>query len=162
MKTKQIVFTEKNLAELIETEYSAPRDNEVVIQTLFSSISAGTEKANITGDPNVQIGGGENPPVVFPRSSGYSSSGVVIDKGKNVTSVEIGDMVAMSWSKHKKINLLPQQYVTKFCKDKMSARSAALVHIATFPLAAIRKTRLEIGESCLVMGLGILGLFAVK
>jgi hypothetical protein len=69
MKTKQIVFTEKNLAKLIEIEYSAPNDNEVVVETLYSSISAGTEKANITGDPNVQIGGGENPPVVFPRSS---------------------------------------------------------------------------------------------
>ena len=34
--------------------------------------------------------------------------------------------------------------------------------IATFPLAAIRKTHLEIGESALVMGLGILGIFAVE
>ena len=34
--------------------------------------------------------------------------------------------------------------------------------ISTFPLAAIRKTRLEIGESALVMGLGILGIFAVQ
>jgi threonine dehydrogenase-like Zn-dependent dehydrogenase len=34
--------------------------------------------------------------------------------------------------------------------------------ISTFPLAAIRKTKLEIGESALVMGLGILGIFAVQ
>ena len=34
--------------------------------------------------------------------------------------------------------------------------------ISTFPLAAIRKTRLEIGESAMVMGLGILGIFAVQ
>ena len=34
--------------------------------------------------------------------------------------------------------------------------------IATFPLAAIRKCGLEIGESALVMGLGILGIFAVQ
>ena len=34
--------------------------------------------------------------------------------------------------------------------------------IATFPLAAIRKTHLEIGESAMVMGLGILGIFAVQ
>lgn len=34
--------------------------------------------------------------------------------------------------------------------------------ISTFPLAAIRKTKLEIGESAMVMGLGILGIFAVQ
>ena len=34
--------------------------------------------------------------------------------------------------------------------------------ISTFPLAAIRKAKLEIGESAMVMGLGILGVFAVQ
>ena len=34
--------------------------------------------------------------------------------------------------------------------------------ISTFPLAAIRKTKLEIGESAMVTGLGILGMFAVQ
>ena len=40
--------------------------------------------------------------------------------------------------------------------------TAALFHIATFPLAAIRKCHLEIGESAVVMGLGVLGLIAVE
>ena len=34
--------------------------------------------------------------------------------------------------------------------------------ISTFPLAAIRKSKIEIGESAMVMGLGILGIFAVQ
>ena len=38
---------------------------------------------------------------------------------------------------------------------------ASLCNIGTFSMAAIRKTRLEIGESMMVMGLGILGLMAV-
>ena len=37
-----------------------------------------------------------------------------------------------------------------------------MAFISTFPLAAIRKTKLEIGESALVMGLGPLGIFAVQ
>ena len=37
-----------------------------------------------------------------------------------------------------------------------------MAHIATFPLAAVRKTRLEIGESAMVMGLGLLGIFSVQ
>ncbi|MBO5745553.1 MAG: zinc-binding dehydrogenase, partial [Clostridia bacterium] len=38
----------------------------------------------------------------------------------------------------------------------------ALFHISIFPLAAIRKCRLEMGEPAIVMGLGVLGLMAVK
>ena len=42
--------------------------------------------------------------------------------------------------------------------------AGALVHIATFPMAAVRKTRVEIGgvDTCVVMGLGVLGLIAVR
>ena len=40
-------------------------------------------------------------------------------------------------------------------------QEAALCYIGTFPMAALRKTKLEIGESMLVMGQGILGFLAV-
>jgi threonine dehydrogenase-like Zn-dependent dehydrogenase len=46
--------------------------------------------------------------------------------------------------------------------DNVSFENAAFAHISIFPLAAIRKCRFEIGESAIVMGLGVLGLFAVK
>ena len=161
MKNKQILFTKLNTAELVDVEYREPAENEVVVETFFSSISCGTERANITGDPNVSVFSKGDEPVVFPREAGYSSSGVVIAKGIGVKSVEIGDKVVMSWSAHKKINVLPEQNVVRFDDDRISMQDAALCHIGTFPMAAIRKTRLEVGESMMVMGLGILGLMAV-
>jgi threonine dehydrogenase-like Zn-dependent dehydrogenase len=45
--------------------------------------------------------------------------------------------------------------------DEISFSEAALVHIATFPMAAIRKCNLEIGESAIIMGLGVLGLLSI-
>ena len=48
MENKQIVFVQKNTAELLDVEYRNPADNEVVVETAFSTISCGTEKANIT------------------------------------------------------------------------------------------------------------------
>lgn len=39
---------------------------------------------------------------------------------------------------------------------------AAFAHIASFPMLGVRKLRLELGESCMVAGLGLLGLFAVQ
>jgi threonine dehydrogenase-like Zn-dependent dehydrogenase len=47
-------------------------------------------------------------------------------------------------------------------EENVSFAEAALWHIATFPLAAIRKTKLELGESAIVMGMGILGLMAIR
>lgn len=161
MRNKQIVFTKKNTAKLLEVEYLEPESNEVVVKTAFSTISCGTEKANITGNSNVSPHTDENNPAVFPRSLGYSSSGVVIAKGSGVKTLDVGDKVAMSWSLHKSINVVSEGNAVKFNEENISMQEAALCHIATFPMAALRKTKLEIGESMLVMGLGILGLMAV-
>ena len=156
---RQIVFTRINTAELIECDYPSLNDNGIIVKTEISSISAGTERANITGDPNVSIY--TEGRVFFPRYSGYSSSGTVIEVGQNVTDVQVGDKVVMSWSFHEEYNALDAGNYVKI-PDGVSMNEAALCHIGTFPLAALRKTRLEIGESVLVMGLGILGMMAVE
>ena len=44
---KQIVFTEKNTAKLLDAEEREPKENEVVVKTMVSTISCGTERANI-------------------------------------------------------------------------------------------------------------------
>ena len=160
MKNSQIVFTKINTAELLDVEYREPVGNEVLVKTHFSTISCGTERANITGDPNIAAAGPSQ--VVFPRYCGYSNSGEVIAVGKDVTSLKVGDKIASIGGFHKKYNILKEEYAIKFDDTKIPMEYAALSYISIFPLASIRKTRLEIGESALVMGLGILGQFAVK
>lgn len=160
MKSPQIVFTNVNTAELLDTEVRDVSENEVKVKTVISTISSGTERANITGDPNVSILSKENQKSKFPRYSGYSSAGIVVKTGKKVTSVKIGDRVAMYWSSHKLYNILPENNVVKIGYDDISFEEAAVCHIGNFPMAAIRKTRLEIGESAMIMGLGTLGLLA--
>ncbi len=156
---KQIVFTKINTAELLDVECAAVSENDVKVKTMVSSVSCGTEKANITGEKyvNFQV----DYEIPFPRVSGYSSSGVVVEVGSKVTSVAVGDRVAMAGSLHRQINVLHENSVVKIEDDNISFEEAALCNIATFPLAAVRKTHLEMGESAMVMGLGVLGLFAV-
>jgi len=155
---KQIVFTKVNTAELLDVESQTLGKNQVRVKTMFSTISNGTEKANISGDANVSLGAAAT---VFPRYCGYSTSGVVVEKGDDVTTLEVGDRVAMYWSAHRTYNVLDEKNVIKIESDNVDFDEASIVHIATFPLAAIRKTKLEIGESAMVMGLGTLGLLAV-
>jgi len=158
---KQIIFTQINKAELLEVESQPLGADQVRVKTIFSTISNGTEKANITGNPTIGIGVKPGSSVVFPRVAGYSTSGIVVEKGEAVNSLEIGDRVAMYWTKHRSYNVVDEKNVVKIESDNVSLEEAALAHIATFPLAAIRKTRLEIGESAMVMGLGTLGLLAI-
>lgn len=160
MKNPEIVFTDINKAKLLDSKDREPSENEVRVKTVISTISPGTERANITGNPNIGISSSENEKAVFPRYQGYSSAGIVTDVGAKVTSVKPGDRVAMFWSLHRLYNILPENNVVKIEDDNISFEEAAICHIGNFPMAAIRKTRLEIGESALVMGLGTLGLLA--
>ena len=160
MNTKQIVFTEINTAKLLDKQLPALGPYHVMVETAVSTISCGTERANITGDPNVSAESASS--VVFPRYSGYNSAGTVIATGEAVTSVKVGDRVVVFWGLHQGINIVSHNNVVKIEDDGISFETAAMSFIASFPMAAIRKTRLEMGESALVMGLGILGMIAVK
>lgn len=160
MNAKQIVFTEINKAELLETELKELKPNEVMVETAVSTISCGTERANLTGDANVSIYDAGK--VSFPRFSGYNSAGVVVKKGSEVKSVDVGDRVVVTWGAHKQYNIVPEENIVKIEYDDISFETGAMCLIASFPMAAIRKTRLEMGESAIVMGLGILGMIAVK
>ena len=160
MTTKQIVFTAINTAKLLDETLPELGPYDVMVQTAVSTISCGTERANITGDPNVSAEGASE--VVFPRYAGYNSAGTVIATGSAVTKVRAGDRVVVYWGSHQGINVIGQDYVVKIEDASISFETAAMSFISTFPMAAIRKTRLEIGESALVLGLGILGIIAVK
>ncbi len=159
MSCKQIVFTKPNTAELLDVPISDPKAGEVQVRLVYSSISSGTERANLVGEAQVSAYSILKE-ATFPRTSGYSSSGVVEKVGEGVDGFKVGDRVALSWSKHSSLINMPIQNVYKL-NDGISFQDAALLHIGIFPLAAIRKCRLEMGESAIVMGMGILGLFAV-
>ena len=161
MKANAIVFTSPKVAKLQEHDVKNIGANDVLVKIAVSSISTGTERANLIGEVNVSVC--SNATVAhFPRTCGYSSAGVVEAVGENVTTVAVGDRVSLSWSKHAQYCVIPESNVHKILSDDISFEEAALWHISTFPMAAIRKCHLEIGESAIVMGMGILGIIAVK
>jgi 2-desacetyl-2-hydroxyethyl bacteriochlorophyllide A dehydrogenase len=159
-KTRTIVFTNPCVVKLQEEKLRELRDCDVLVELAVSTISSGTERANLLGDKNVSSDTDADIP--FPRVCGYSSSGTVVQTGKKVRSVKPGDRVALSWSTHSKYVIMDEENVHKITDDRVSFSEAALWMIGTFPLAAIRKCALEMGESAIVMGLGVLGLIGIK
>ena len=160
MKTKQIIFTKPCVAELLDVECLPPKEHEVTVSLEYSAISAGTERANLLGlrnGPNVS----EDAEAAFPRTVGYSAAGIVSEIGSGITDIHVGDKVVVYWGKHQKNITVSRNNIIKI-PDEVSGKEASMALISTFPLAAIRKAKLEIGESAMVMGLGILGIFAIQ
>lgn len=161
MKAKKITFTGIGLAELLEEEIGEISENQVLVKNMVSTISSGTERANISGDLNVSVFT-EYTEAVFPRYGGYSSAGEVVAVGDNVTYVKPGDRVAVSNGVHADYNLVDVKDVYKIPDEKVTYNDAALSFISCFSMAAIRKCRLEIGESAIIMGFGVLGMLALE
>ena len=162
IQLKQILFTKTRTAEYVcfgEMDTDKLGENEVLVKSFFTTISTGTEKANILGVENV---GPKEKIARFPRGLGYNCAGEVVKVGANVKKVAVGDRVVVYWSWHKNYNIVNESRVVKIDHENVLYQDAALSFIATFPLAAIRKVRLEMGESLMVMGLGLLGQLAIK
>lgn len=159
MLSEQIVFTAPGIAGLRQVETPAPAAGQVQVRIAVSAVSSGTERANLLGSDTLSWAV-PRCTAQYPRVLGYSSAGVVEQVGEGVTDFAPGDRVALSWSTHTHVQNIPAANVTPI--GDIPFEAAALFHIATFPLAAIRKCKLELGESAIVMGMGILGLTAVK
>lgn len=158
MLCKKIVFPEVNMANLIESECKEPGKKEVMVKMCATAISAGTERASLTGETTRDALGNE---IGWPRGGGYSGAGIICSIGEEVTNVKVGDRVAVRASTHSSFCTVSEAFVYKL-PDDVSMEEAAMIYISTFSLLGVRHTRVEAGESAIVMGLGILGMYAVQ
>lgn len=152
MLTKSIVFTKPFTAEVLDYPYKEMTPTSVMVEMEYTVVSGGTERANLVGTQNVGK---------FPKQLGYCGVGIVKEIGEAVTSVSIGDRVLVYHGNHAKINVVPEIKVTKVT-EQVAPLEAAFVVIATMGLGGVRKLEFELGESAMVMGLGLLGMFAVQ
>lgn len=154
MKNKQIFFTEVHRAEFLECNVPGLKPNDVLTRMEYTVISGGTERACILGMNNTLQ--------KFPMSLGYCGVGYIEAIGEKVEKVAVGDRVLVYHGHHAKYNVTPDSDVTKVENDSVSSLEAAFVIIASMGLGGVRKLELEIGESAMVMGQGLLGIFATQ
>ena len=154
MLNKQIFFTAVRKAELLENEIRKINKDEVLVKMEYTVISGGTERACILGMNNTSQ--------KFPMSLGYCGVGYVEEIGQDVNKVCVGDRVLVYHGCHAKYNIRPEADITKVENDKISSLEAAFVIIASMGLGGVRKLEMELGESAMVMGQGLLGIFATQ
>lgn len=154
MKSKTIVFTEPQTAELLIEDLPQVTGNKVQVKMEYTVISGGTERACIMGMNNTS----QN----FPMSLGYCGVGFVAEIGEEVKNVAVGDRVLVYHGKHTEYNIVPENDVTKVEDENIDSLDAAFVIIASMALGGVRKLELELGESAMIMGQGLLGIFSVQ
>jgi len=154
MKSKTIVFTKPQTAELLMNDLPQVTGNKVQVKMEYTVVSGGTERANIMGMNNTS----QN----FPMSLGYCGVGYVTEIGDKVEKIKIGDRVLVYHGIHTEYNIVPESDLTKVDDDNIDSLDAAFVIIASMGLGGVRKLELELGESAMVMGLGLLGIFSVQ
>lgn len=157
MKRRVVCFSEKEKVILLEEDFSEDiRDDEVLIETLKTLISPGTELALYTGT-HVGFKDPKNLWAKYPHYPGYISIGRVTKTGKNVSELKEGDLVLSSLNhcSHGRLKFsdpllikLPQNIDLDII---LFARLAAISMIA--PLLA----DYNIGDNVAVIGLGLIG-----
>ncbi len=153
MKCRTIVFTEREKAELIETDFEQinPEPGFALLKTEYTLISPGTERACLLG----LVDGS------FPMTLGYSAVATVLEAGKG-SDLKPGDRAVIYHSHHSSLQLKEERDIVRIENPAIDSRDAVFAVTAAMGLQGIRKVRPELGESVAVMGLGLLGLAAVR
>ena len=183
---KQIIQSFKT-GETILEEVPAPqvRRGCVLIQTTRSLVSMGTERMLVEfGKSNLLSKARQQPDkvkqvldkiktdglvptleAVFnklgePLPLGYCNVGRVIEVGEGVTDFKIGDRVASN-GQHAEFVCVPKNLVAHI-PDNVSDEAAAFTVIGSIGLQGIRLLNPTLGETVVVVGLGLIGLLSAQ
>ena len=155
MKCKEIAFIAPGQARLVDRELpDAPEKGLVQLKTEYTLISPGTEFACLKG--------ANGRPMQFPITLGYSAVARVVKTGPEVTELAEGDRCLCYHSAHRSWQNMPARDVVRIEEDALPSQEAVFCVVGTMGFQGVRRCRPEFGESALVMGLGLLGQFAVQ
>jgi 2-desacetyl-2-hydroxyethyl bacteriochlorophyllide A dehydrogenase len=163
MRARQVVITEPHKVEIRELELPPPAPNQILVAAKATAVSPGTELAVYTGthqwlkDPNL-------PDWKFPFRPGYSAAGTVVAVGSAVEGWKAGDRVSFPGN-HASTELLTVGHERgRLWKlpATLDAEKAAWACIARYGLGASIRAGLTLGRSAAVLGLGVIGQFALR
>lgn len=152
MERVRLTSMEDGIVFLKKETIEEPKATEVTVEVKASVVSPGTERAFILTLENTDHN--------YPRILGYSAAGVVVKTGKDVTDFKPGDRVA-GIMPHASLHNAESKNLVHI-PDDVSFEQAAFVRIGVISMQAVRKARLELGESALVLGLGLIGQMAMQ
>jgi polar amino acid transport system substrate-binding protein len=188
MLMKQLIQNLKSgKMELLEVPVPALHSGNLLIKTHYSIISTGTESAKVSNARKGYIGKAKAKPEQFkqvvesakkdgvistyqkimnrlnaPSPLGYSCSGEVIAVGNNINGFKVGDMVSCGGHAfHSEVNSV-SKYLCVRIPFKVKIKHGAYTTIGAIAIQGVRQADLHIGESCVVIGLGLVGQLTIQ
>lgn len=147
---RSVLFTGIEQVTAEETRQSfdvGPRD--VLIETHYSCISAGTELAKLSGLQTID----------FPVRIGNRAVGRVLEVGSEVNSVHKGNLVFSHL--HHTSHSLGARLVCRL-PDELDRPAAATLGLALVAMTGVQTAAAELGDSAVVVGAGLVGQFAAQ
>jgi predicted dehydrogenase/threonine dehydrogenase-like Zn-dependent dehydrogenase len=174
---------------LIEAPVPACKSGGVLVRSMFSLISAGTELMKVGEAKLSLIGKAKARPDQVKKVMGtvaqqgvkatydkvmnkldsytplgYSLCGVVIDVGAGAEEFSVGDIVACAgntYALHAEINWVPINLCVKV-PDGVDPRHAAFSTVGAIAMQGLRQGEPSLGDTALVIGLGLVGQLLVQ
>ena len=147
---KRITFTGPGKVEILDRAQEGPGPGEVLIETLYSAVSPGTELSRLHNTHSA--------PKPFPQNTGYCSCGRIVELGSGVTHVRVGDVVLAAYGHLSHMAFDARKIMP--VPAGMPPEEAALIRLGQVGLQGIRHADVRLGDSVLVVGLGLIGQFA--
>ncbi len=158
MKRRSIVFRSPYDAVIEEDEIRDPGPREVLIESLYTLLSTGTEMTGYKGDfPPSSAWARMN---TYPFSPGYSNVARVLAAGDEVASPLPDDMV-FSWACHTSHAILDQEKVTKI-PTGIEPKQAVFGTLAQIALNGVRLGGIELGNCVIIAGVGPVGQLSLQ
>jgi polar amino acid transport system substrate-binding protein len=165
------------------------RPGFVLVRTAASLISAGTERVAVeSGQKGLVSRAIEQPGLVKQvlnkartdglvttfeavrtkleslTALGYSAAGTVVSVGDEVSGVRAGDRVAcagLGYASHAEVLSVPKNLCVRL-PDEVSFDAGAVATVGAIALQGVRLAELTLGESVVVIGLGLIGQLTVQ
>jgi polar amino acid transport system substrate-binding protein len=174
--------------ELSEVPIPATGKGKVLVRNYYSVISAGTEGGKVSTARKGYIGKAKEKPAQVKQvldtlksegiastyrrvmnkldalsPLGYSAAGIVESVGEGVTRVRVGDRVALGGegAAHAEMGSVTENLLVKV-PDNVDLKYAAYSTVSAIAMQGVRQAGLSLGESCAVIGLGLLGQLTVQ
>lgn len=187
---KQVIYRAGGgRVETTEVPIPVARPGFVLVRSAASLISAGTERSTVEAAQKGLLGRAIEQPALVKKvidkarndgvaatfdavrsklgtltALGYSAAGIVVDVGDEATGFRAGDRVAcagVGYASHAEVLSVPKNLCVRL-PDNVAFDAGAFATVGAIALQGVRLAEPTLGESVVVIGLGLIGQLTVQ